>query len=293
MTWRTVCITEAAKLELKLGYLVVRGETVARVALSEINTLLIESTAAAITTSLLCELSRRKIKVVFCDEKHNPYAELTDYYGSVDSTSRIRNQIAWPVSLKNAVWTEIVRDKLNQQAALLERREKPEAELIRKYISELKPADSTNREGHAAKVYFNALFGRGFSREKDIPINAALNYGYSILLSSFNKEILSRGYLTQLGLFHDNQFNPFNFSSDLMEPFRPLVDELVLNLQPAEFAQEQKHAVLTLLNHTVVIEESKQRVLQAINLYCSSVFRALEQEDTSQLSFYTWSDSCE
>ena len=87
--------------------------------------------------------------------------------------------------------------------------------------------DVTNREGHAAKVYFNALFGKDFTRTEECPINAALNYGYALILSCFNREIVSNGYITQIGLFHDNMFNPYNLSSDLMEPYRVVVDRMV------------------------------------------------------------------
>ena len=79
------------------------------------------------------------------------------------------------------------------------------------YTEQIELADTTNREGHAAKVYFNALFGMEFTRSADIAINAALNYGYSMILSAFNREISANGYLTQLGIFHNNMFNHFLF----------------------------------------------------------------------------------
>lgn len=287
MSWRTVCITEPAKLELKLGYLVVRGEVVARISLSEINILIVESTAAAITTALLCELSNRKIKIIFCDEKHNPYAELVDYYGSVDTLRRLDEQLGWSQELSRNIWTAIVKNKITQQAQLLEERNhKREAGILDKYISEVQPGDPSNREAHAAKVYFNALFGVGFSRKDDSAINAALNYGYSFLLSSFNKDIVSRGYLTQLGLHHQGSFNPFNFSSDLMEPFRPLVDRFVLNSEFEFFLQPEKHKMLEVLNLVVEINGSQQNLSQAINVYCSSVFRALNNDKLDLVEFY-------
>ena len=139
--------------------------------------------------------------------------------------------------------------------------------------------------------YFNTLFGQGFNRQFDSPVNAALNYGYSILLSTFNNEIVSRGYLTQLGIFHDNQFNQFNLSSDLMEPFRAFVDRKVLTLSITEFTLEIKHELVDLLNQPVMIDSSRQLLSNAINIYCSSVFRALLTADPSQLLHYQWSDS--
>ncbi len=108
-------------------------------------------------------------------------------------------------------------------------------------MKEIELGDKTNREGHAAKVYFNALFGMDFSRSKECAINAALNYGYGILLSCFNREVIANGYITQLGLFHNNMFNQFNLASDLMEPFRILVDRIVVKNKPEKFESERKN----------------------------------------------------
>ena len=240
MSWRTIVITKRAKLDLQLGFMVVRGEDTTKVALNEIAVVLIESTAVSLTTSLLAELTKRKVKVIFCDEKRNPSSELVSYYGSHDTSNKIRKQIAWRQNTKEAVWTEIVSEKIRKQKELLELLGKEEAELLSSYLQQIAWNDETNREGHAAKVYFNALFGLDFTRTEDNLINAALNYGYSIILSSFTREIVANGYITQLGLFHDNMFNQFNLASDLMEPFRPLVDKCVLEMKLEQFEHEEK-----------------------------------------------------
>ena len=185
MSWRIIVISKRAKLDLQLGYMVVRSEEVTKVVLSEISTILIESTAVSLTTSLLAELTRRKIKVIFCDEKKNPSSELISYYGSHDTSNKVRKQNAWKPNTKEAVWTEIVSEKIRKQKDLLELLGKEESGLLASYLKEMAWNDSTNREGHAAKVYFNALFGMDFTRTEDNPINAALNYGYSIILSAF------------------------------------------------------------------------------------------------------------
>lgn len=188
MSWRTIVITKRAKLDLQLGFMVVRGEHTTKVALNEIAVVLIESTAVSLTTSLLAELTKRKVKVIFCDEKRNPSSELVSYYGSHDTSNKIRKQIAWRQNTKEAVWTEIVSEKIRKQKELLELLGKEEAELLSSYLQQIAWNDETNREGHAAKVYFNALFGLDFTRTEDNLINAALNYGYSIILSSFTRE---------------------------------------------------------------------------------------------------------
>ena len=286
MSWRTIVITKRAKLDLQLGFMVVRGEHTTKVALNEIAVVLIESTAVSLTTSLLAELTKRKVKVIFCDEKRNPSSELVSYYGSHDTSNKIRKQIAWRQNTKEAVWTEIVSEKIRKQEELLELLGKEEAELLSSYLQQIAWNDETNREGHAAKVYFNALFGLDFTRTEDNLINAALNYGYSIILSSFTREIVANGYITQLGLFHDNMFNQFNLASDLMEPFRVLIDREVIQMQRKEFTHEEKIQLVNVLNNEVMIDGKTHYVNNAIKIYCKSVFDALNENDSALIRFY-------
>ena len=286
MSWRIIVISQRAKLDLQLGYMVVRGENVTKIVLSEISTILIESTAVSLTTSLLAELAKRKIKVIFCDEKRNPSSELVSYYGSHDTSNKVRKQIAWGQKIKEAVWTEIVTEKIRKQKELLELKGKEGAELLSSYLREITWNDETNREGHAAKVYFNALFGKDFTRTEDNPINAALNYGYAIILSTFTREVVTNGYITQLGLFHDNMFNQFNLASDLMEPFRVLVDKEVLEMKPDKMEHEEKMRLVNILNYEVRIGGKIQYVNNAIKIYCKSVFDALNENDSALIQFY-------
>ena len=286
MSWRTIVITKRAKLDLQLGFMVVRGEHTTKVALNEIAVVLIESTAVSLTTSLLAELTKRKVKVIFCDEKRNPSSELVSYYGSHDTSNKIRKQIAWRQNTKEAVWTEIVSEKIRKQKELLELLGKEEAELLSSYLQQIAWNDETNREGHAAKVYFNALFGLDFTRTEDNLINAALNYGYSIILSSFTREIVANGYITQLGLFHDNMFNQFNLASDLMDPFRQLVDKCVLEMKLEQFEHEEKMWLVDIQNQEVQIDGKIQYVSNAIKIYCKSVFDALNEDDSALVRFY-------
>jgi len=286
MSWRTVVVSSNAKLDYQIGYMIVRGEKTTKIHLNEIGMLIVESTAVSMTSYLLSELMKNKIKVVFCDEKRNPCSELVSYYGSHDTSSKIRKQIEWTKDDKDHIWTEIVSEKIKQQALMLQRYQKEEANMLFEYMEEVEFGDITNREGHAAKVYFNTLFGKKFTRTDENPINAALNYGYGIILSIFNREIVSSGYLTQIGLFHDNMFNQFNLSSDLMEPFRPLVDQLVVELKPEKFETEEKRKMLELLNKEVEICGKMEVVTNAIKIYCRSVFDALNDRDISLIRFY-------
>lgn len=286
MSWRTVVISNNAKLDYQMGYMVVRRMDTVKIHLSEMETLIIESTAVSLTAALLSELSKKKIKVIFCDEKRNPSSELISYYGSHDTSAKIRTQINWKDDIKKAVWTEIVTEKIRKQAEHLEALKCRESGMLYGYISEVQFADTTNREGHAAKVYFNALFGLDFTRTEDNSTNAALNYGYSLLLSAFNRCITSNGYMTQIGLFHDNIFNPFNLASDLMEPFRPIVDRKVKEMNPIKFEHNEKMEVVSILQNEVVINGRSEFVNNAIKIYCKSIFNAINNEDISEIRFY-------
>lgn len=287
MSWRTVIISSQAKLDYKMGYMVVRGEETKRISLEEIAILMLENPAVSLTGCLVEKLIEKKIRVIFCDSTRSPAAELTPHHGSHDSAAKIRAQAAWSDETKALIWREIVSEKIRNQCAFLESLGKPrESELLRGYIGQVEPADASNREGHAAKVYFNALFGKSFTRGADCPVNAALNYGYSLILSSFNREICANGYLTQLGIFHNNMFNHFNLSCDLMEPFRDLIDRLVYLMEPKEFTKAEKHALWQVLEDEVVIDGSRQLVCNAVKIYTRSVFEAINDNDPSKLLFY-------
>ncbi len=287
MSWRTVVVSKSAKLDYQLGYLVVRRDTTTKIHLSEISILMIETTAVSLTASLLCELIKRKIKVIFCDEKRNPSSELVPYYGCHDTSIKIRKQIEWKAEEKSLIWTEIVAEKIRKQADLLKSLRKLEYKMLNQYLMELEPGDATNREGHAAKVYFNALFGMDFTRTADTSVNAALNYGYGIILSTINREIAANGYITQIGIFHDNMFNPFNLGSDLMEPFRPIVDKKVIDMMPKHFDHNEKMMLLTILEKEVLIGGKRECINNAIKIYCKSVFDALNDKDPSLIKFYS------
>ncbi len=288
MSWRTIVIESNAKLDYQLGYLVVRGADTTKVHINEIGTLIIESTAVSLTAYLVSELVKHKVNIIFCDEKRNPSGMMSAFYGSHDTSAKVKKQVEWTETVKLTVWTEIITEKIRQQIQLLERLNFESASKLQGYISEIQYGDATNREGHAAKVYFNSLFGKEFTRAEDNPVNAALNYGYTLILSSVAREVVSNGYITQLGLFHDNMFNQFNLASDLMEPFRPIVDECVIGLKVEKFEKDEKHAMLQMLNKEIIIDERIEVLSNAIKIYVRSVFDALNENDISLIKFYKY-----
>jgi len=284
MPFRTVCISNRCKLEYSLNYLVCKGEEEKRIHLSEINTLIIQTTAVAITGSLLSELSERKIKVIFCDAKMNPQSELIPYYGAHNSSIRIKEQATWDSCITKKIWAKIVKEKIRMQAnVLIVFLHKDSADMLYNYSNEIIEDDITNREGHAAKVYFNALFSKDFSRSGSFTENSFLNYGYAIILSAVNREIVGHGYLTQLGIHHCNEFNPFNLSCDLMEPFRPIVDHYAVSGKLTE--DNFKKELNKMLSINVRIQGKEMTLDNAIRIYIQSIFSAISSGSPDQIHF--------
>ncbi len=287
MSFRTVVITNKSKLNYKNRFLVVKkGLEEQYIHLSEIDTLIIDSISVSISTYLLKEISDYKINLIFCDEKHNPYGELKSFYSSYNSSKTISNQIKWTKKDKDMFWKHIVMNKLKNQAYLLKKIKSPNYELLESYILEVKDGDKTNREGHAAKVYFNALFGRKFTRNALDNINSALNYGYAVLLSTINKEIISNGYLTQLGIHHKNEYNDFNLTCDLMEPFRPIIDSFVYYNKERIFDLNYKLDLINIFNKTFKYKNKQYTLKDIIKKYVKTNLENMSERKNYQEYIY-------
>lgn len=285
MSWRTVVITNRCKLTYKNNYLIIRKEDSEMIHLSEIGILIVDSTQVSITTYLLAEIAKRKIKVIFSDEKRNPISELIPIYGSHNTSKRILNQVKWNENVKGEVWALIVKNKIKNQSKVLEKFDKEECNALLNYARDVEYNDLSNREGHAAKVYFNSLFGKSFVRHSGCDTNIALDYGYSILASTINKEIVSNGCITQLGIKHRNEFNYFNLSYDIIEPFRALVDDVVSENIECEFGKEFRYKLIDLLNTKVKIEGKFHYLTNAIQIYIRRILSALDENDPSLVSY--------
>ena len=280
MSFRTVVITRQSKISYKNRFLVVKQENDEKyIHLSEIDTIIVDSISVSISAYLLKELADNKINIIFCDEKHNPFGEVVPYYSKHNTSKMVKEQIKWKVSDKDKIWSEIVKNKIMNQALLLKKTKSSKYKLILSYIDEVVDGDKTNREGHAAKVYFNALFGNNFVRNSDDSINAALNYGYAILLSTINKEIINNGYLTQLGIHHKNEFNEFNLTCDLMEPFRIVIDNFVYYNQDRKLDTEYKLDIVNILNGTFKYQGKNYTLKDIIKMFVKNTLESINNSE--------------
>ena len=276
MSFRTVVITKQSKISYKNRFLVVKKESEEKfIHLSEIDTIIVDSISVSISAYLLKELADNKINIIFCDEKHNPFGELSPYYSRHNTSKQIKEQIQWKKTSKETLWQKIVENKILNQSLLLKKIKSSKNKILLSYIDEIQPGDKTNREGHAAKVYFNELFGKNFSRNDNNNISAALNYGYAVLLSTIKKEIVSNGYLTQLGIHHKNEFNEFNLTCDIMEPFRIIIDNFVYYNQNREFDSSYKLDIVNIFNNDFKYSGKKYILKDIIKMYVKNTLEAI------------------
>lgn len=260
--------------------MVVRKEDdTAKIHLSEISTIILQTMQVFISAYLMAELAKNKISLVVSDDQHNPIGQYIPLYGAHNTSKRIAEQMSWGEPIKKRVWQRIVRDKITSQARFLEERDyEKEAKQLYSIVTEVRSGDTTNREAQAARIYFSALFGPSFTREIENPINAALNYGYSILLSMVNREIAARGVLSQIGICHRNEYNQFNLTCDLMEPFRPAVDKLVVDYATSELDSDMRRVLTDLTNTYAEYREGSYRLGSVVSQYIQQCLNALNKK---------------
>lgn len=272
MSFRTIVINNRAKLDYELNYLVVKNENVTKIPIKEISLLLINNVQSSITTYLISKLIENKTKVIFVNEKIDPTCELTPYYSNYSNYKHICQQVNWDSGLKNLLWQKIIKHKIYNSNMLLKKVNKYSSE-INLYYENVAIGDTTNREGHAAKVYFNLLFGKNFSRGCDCQTNKFLNYGYSIIVSAINREIKMAGFLTEVGIHHIGETNPFNLTYDFVEPLRAFVDSFVVLNKVDE--ENYKRVFQSLLSEKVFFNNNEMYLENALRLYILSLLAFL------------------
>lgn len=268
MGWRSVIITQHAKMTYSMNMMIVQTrDGINQIPIEDINLLLISTTQAVISTALISKLAQNQTKVVFVDEKDRPVTETVDYYSGARSISKLNEQFSWDNYKKESLWTKIVNQKITNQIMVL-KNYSLNAQNIQDELDKLELNDVTNREAIAARKYFLALFNKKFVRRDNNAVNAALDYGYAILLSSFSREIAVNGYLTYLGIHHHSEESQFNLTSDLMEPFRPFVDYWVKGHEKiTELTPDIKYGLVELLSLKVKYNGKQTLLTNAITLY--------------------------
>lgn len=280
MGFRTIVVSTHSKLSYKNNHLVFTSADRKEVIhLSEIDSVILQTTDITITSMLIKRLIDEKILILFCDEKALPQSMVLDLYGRYDNSIQIRKQIQWPEETKAQVGMKLIAQKIENQAMHLHKLNFLEkSDHLLEMETELSIDDPRNVEAHVARIYFNHLFGNQFTRKDDSDINAGLNYGYSLLLATFSREIVTNGCLTQLGLVHSNQFNKNNFASDIMEPFRPIIDEIVYEHKDEKF-YNLKRKLLDIFDKNFLYNDQNMYLTNIAADYTRKIIKILNGEN--------------
>ncbi len=275
MGWKIFEIENAHHLNLFLNNIVIKFDNnELKVPINDLDVLLINNYKLKITINLINELTRNNILVIVCDDSYLPQSIIVPIIGNFNTLKVIEKQIKWSTEYKANIWMEIIKQKIQMQANFLKILNNIESyNLLNILISEMRLYDVSNREGHAAKIYWHNLFGINFKRHNDDYINTLLNYGYTILRGYFTRSIIKKGLDPRISIFHKSFHNYFALASDLMEPFRIFIDCIVykLTMLKEKNFYFHKQEIIKSFNQKIMINKKYQYINNAIDIYVDAI----------------------
>ncbi|MEY2341082.1 type II CRISPR-associated endonuclease Cas1 [Acidithiobacillus sp. IBUN Pt1247-S3] len=293
MAWRSVVITQPARLKLEQKALVVAQDAgTARIPLEDISILVIDQPQVTLTACLLTACANAQIAVITVDETHTPNGVLLPHLPHSRALQVMRKQLAMSLPRKKQLWRDIVQRKLSNQAEVLTRQgHQPAALRLQTLARGVRSGDAGHAESHGAQVYFRRLMGAGFSRAQERWHNAAFNYGYSIIRSALARNLVAYGFMPAFGLHHQSEQNAFNLADDLIEPFRPILDAHVLAHMPNDAAErnlsrDDKAYLVSILHIDTPMHRAQESlgttsILAACEQSVISLSQRLDDEQTS------------
>lgn len=296
MIKRTLCFTNPAYLSLKNEQLVVKipqsdgdkqSEMVTTIPIEDIGVVVIDNRQITITSAVMDALLANNCALITCDAKSLPVGLLLPLCGNTTQSERFRYQIDASLPLKKQLWQQTVQAKIYNQAEVLSKCTDAEIGCMQAWSKEVKSGDSDNLEGRAAAYYWKKLFGHiaDFNRDREgVPPNNLLNYGYAILRAVVARALVSSGMLPTLGIHHHNRYNAYCLADDIMEPYRPYVDEMVFNLVKEKglpedgLTREWKAELLKIPVLDVVISGKRSPLMIAVTQTTASLYRCYSGE---------------
>lgn len=279
MIKQTLFITTNVYLSLKNLQLVMSwkdNDDVITRPIEDIGFVIIENQMVTVTIPLLNELVNNNVSVIICDNKQMPTSMLMGLDTNKTQAESFKGQLSISEPCKKQAWKQIIESKIMNQSRLLSKLDKDGAKLKSLYMN-VKSGDTDNREGIAAKMYWNLLLGKDFRRTREgSPPNNMLNYGYSILRAATARALLGSGLLPNFGIFHRNRYNAFPLADDIMEPYRPFVDEVVFNLYANgcdELDKTTKAVIIRTLASDVKIGKVTRPLQIALTMTCASLVK--------------------
>ena len=279
MGWKIIEIATAERLRLFLDNLVIfKADDRITIPINDIDVLLIDNIQINLSVQLINRLAEANVNLILCDKNHLPTTQILPVIGNYNSLKIINQQINWNNIFKSQIWKAIVKIKINNQIETLLHfgYYNPAVEEMKFLMQEIQDFDISNREGHAAKLYWHTLFGLAFNRrDVENPINKYLNYGYAILRSYFARSIVKKGLDPRISIFHKSFHNHFALASDLMEVFRVLIDFEVIKIVEIENMQlswiDAKQRLIECFNRKVIIANQEQFINHAIDIFIDAL----------------------
>lgn len=287
MLKRTLVFANPMYLSLKNGQLVMAykdcPDEKTTVPIEDIGVVLIEHQQVSVTLPLLNALAESNVQVVICNSKGLPASMLLNLDGNNTQGETLRNQMACGEVLKKQLWKQIIEGKIKNQAMLLDKVGQ-NGDILKPLYCNVKSGDTDNREGIAARMFFQNLYGADFVRDRNAPgINALLNYGYTILRAAVCRALVASGLFPAIGIYHHNRSNAFPLADDVMEPYRPFVDEVVYDLAmqgKTELTKEVKAELMMVLYADTCFEKIQRPLTIGLSMTTASLVRCYAREDS-------------
>lgn len=285
MVKRTLHFSNPAHLSVRNQQLVVElkddERTTKTIPIEDLGIIILEHPQITLTSNLLEQLMDQQVAVITCNSNYMPSGMFLPLEGNSEQTLRMRTQLESSLPLKKQLWQQTVRSKILNQAMVLERLGIPPQRLIH-LQNDVLSGDTSNCEAQAASHYWGKIYGGNFVRSRDPETpNAQLNYGYAILRSIVARALTASGMLPSIGIHHRNKYNAFCLADDIMEPYRPYVDWIVLHLPGIHettegLTKEQKIELLKLAQLDVFIGEVKRPLFHAVSITTASLYKCFE-----------------
>lgn len=280
MGWKTVIIGSECTVSLTLNRMKITiGNQYQNIPLTDLNTVIFSHDKTVITIPVLSKLVENNICVIICNSKNDPIGIFQPFNNHSLVFKQLNKQINWKVTRKKRLWKHIVEQKIQSELDILKLLDVRDenAIMLQTYRDSVYNDDQTNREAVSARLYFSILFGKEFTREEPTAVNYALNYGYKIIASYISKCIAARGLLTQLGIHHIGESNPFNLTYDFIEPFRSIVDAWVYLYIQETFTVKHKKELIDILLAKVSVDGKWLRLSFAIEKIIDSYIAYLNE----------------
>lgn len=293
MTWRSVVISQPAKLKRQHFSLVIEQDESIPVPFEDIAVIVLNNREITLTHPVLSACAEYGIGLFSTGDNHQPNGVFLPFLAHNRATRMMRLQMDIDKPQTKRAWAVIIKAKINNQAFCLETVKRGDVKRVQSYANRVRSGDTENMEAQAASYYFPQLFGKGFNRAQNSWANAALDYGYAVLRGTIARGLVAHGFLPNIGLFHRSEQNAFNLADDLIEPYRPLVDLYVAqNFNPnaptdVPLRPIDKVNLVGLLNVDVQMPRGKTSVLSAIEQSVEALARMYEGANESMLELPT------